>query len=70
MCGEVAADPLMVPVLLAFGLNEFSVASPSILRTRKTISQWTMDECQALADKVLALKTANEVKAALQAAAK
>ena len=60
----------MVPVLLAFGLDEFSVSSPSILRTRKVISKWTMDEAKKLADTVLGFKTANEVKAALQAAAK
>ncbi|MBR3385074.1 MAG: phosphoenolpyruvate--protein phosphotransferase, partial [Atopobiaceae bacterium] len=59
-----------IPVLLSFGLDEFSVSAPSILRTRKTISQWTLEEANALTEKVMGLKTANEVKAALQAAAK
>ena len=70
MCGEAAADPLMIPVLLSFGLGEFSVSAPSILRTRRTISQWTKEEADALTEKVMKLKTAAEVKAALQAAAK
>ena len=70
MCGEVAADPLMVPVLLSFGLGEFSVSAPSILRTRKVISQWTKADADALTEKVLALKTKEEVKAALEAAAR
>ncbi|MBQ6649700.1 MAG: phosphoenolpyruvate--protein phosphotransferase, partial [Atopobiaceae bacterium] len=70
MCGEAAADPLLIPVLLSFGLDEFSVSAPSILRTRKTISLWTLEEANALTEKVMGLKTANEVKAALQAAAK
>jgi phosphotransferase system enzyme I (PtsI) len=70
MCGEAAADPLLVPVLLSFGLDEFSVSAPSILRTRKIISQWTKAEADALAEKVLTLKTESEVKAALIAAAK
>lgn len=70
MCGEAAADPLLIPVLLSFGLNEFSVSAPSILRTRHIISEWTKAEADALAEKVLKLKTAAEVKAALQAAAK
>ena len=70
MCGEAAADPLLIPVLLSFGLGEFSVSAPSILRTRRTISQWTKEEADALAEKVLTLKTAAEVKAVLQAAAK
>jgi phosphotransferase system enzyme I (PtsI) len=70
MCGEAAADPLLVPVLLSFGLDEFSVSAPSILRTRKIISQWTKAEADALTEKVLTLKTESEVKAALIAAAK
>jgi phosphoenolpyruvate-protein phosphotransferase len=70
MCGEAAADPLLIPVLISFGLGEFSVSAPSILRTRRIISQWTKEEADVLTEKVLALKTAAEVKAALQAAAK
>ena len=68
MCGEAAADPLLIPLLISFGLGEFSVSAPSILRTRKIISQWTKAEADALAEKVLALKTKEEVKAALEAA--
>ena len=70
MCGEAAADPLLIPVLLSFGLNEFSVSAPSILRTRRIISEWTKEEADALAEKVVTLKTAAEVKAVLQAAVK
>ena len=70
MCGEAAADPLLIPVLISFGLGEFSVSAPSIRRTRRIISQWTKEEADVLTEKVLTLKTAAEVKAALQAAAK
>ncbi|MGI6229340.1 MAG: phosphoenolpyruvate--protein phosphotransferase [Tractidigestivibacter sp.] len=70
MCGEVAADPLMVPMLISFGLDEFSVSSPSILRTRRIISLWSKEEADALAEKVMKLETATEVKAMLQKAAK
>ncbi|OUO35290.1 phosphoenolpyruvate--protein phosphotransferase [Olsenella sp. An290] len=70
MCGEAAADPLLIPVLLSFGLNEFSVSAPSILRTRRIISEWTKAEADALTEKVMKLKTATEVKAMLQAAAR
>ena len=70
MCGEAAADPLLIPVLLSFGLNEFSVSAPSILRTRKIISEWTKEEADALTEKVMKLKTATEVKVMLQAAQK
>ena len=70
MCGEAAADPLLEPLLVSWGLEEFSMSAPSILRARKTISQWSKAECDALAEKVLTLDTAAEVKAALEAAQK
>ncbi len=70
MCGEAAADPLLEPLLISWGLEEFSMSAPSILRARKTISQWTKAECDELAEKALSLDTAEEVKALLEAAAK
>ena len=66
MCGEAASDPLLVPVLLAFGLNEFSVSATAILATRKVMSLWTMDEAKALAEEVMQLTTEAEVKALLE----
>ncbi len=70
MCGEAAADPLLTPLLLAWGMEEFSVAAPSILKTRKAISEWTLADARALEEQVMQLKTAEEVKAALEAAAR
>lgn len=37
MCGEAAADPKMIPRLIDWGLDEFSVSSSRILKTRKLI---------------------------------
>ncbi len=70
MCGEAAADPLLEPLLISWGLEEFSMSAPSILRARKTISQWTKAECDELAEKALSLTTAEEVKALLESAQK
>ena len=70
MCGEAAADPLLTPLLLSWGMEEFSVSAPSVLKTRKAISQWHKAEADELEAKVMQLKTAEEVKAALEAAAK
>ena len=70
MCGEAAADPLLTPLLISWGMEEFSVSAPSVLRTRKTISQWTKADADALEEKVMQLKTAEEVKAALEEAAR
>ena len=70
MCGEAAADPLLTPLLLSFGLDEFSVSATSILATRKTISLWTMEEANAVAEKAMSLVTEAEVKEYLESVAK
>lgn len=61
MCGEAAADFKLIPLLLAFGLDEFSVSATSVLKTRKTISDCDVEECKALADKVMECVTEEEV---------
>ena len=70
MCGEAAADPLLIPLLLAFGLDEFSVSATSVLKTRKIISQRTIDEAKEVAEKALTLKTESEVVEYLTSVAK
>ena len=70
MCGEAAADPLLEPLLIAWGLEEFSMSAPSVLRARKTISQWSKAEAEELAEKALVCATADEVKALLSEAAR
>ncbi len=62
MCGEAAADPLLTPLLLAFGLEEFSVNPASVLATRYQISKWTQKEAEQAADKAMTLATADEVE--------
>ena len=70
MCGEAAADPLMIPLLMSFGLDEYSVNPVLVLTARCIISKWTKAEADALAEKVLAMSTQEEIVAALKAAAK
>ena len=70
MCGEAAADPLLAPLLISFGLSEFSVSATSILATRKGISLWTKEEADAVAAKAMSLTTEAEVEAYLKSVAK
>ncbi len=70
MCGEAAADPLLTPLLLAFGLDEFSVSATSILATRRTISLWTQEEAEAVAEKAMSLVTEAELAEYLKSVAK
>ena len=70
MCGEAAADPLMIPLLISFGLDEYSVNPVLVLTARSIISKWSKSDADALAQKVLALTTEAEVVSELKAAAK
>ena len=66
MCGEAAADPLLIPLLLSFGLDEFSVGAASVLATRRRISRWSKADADALAAQALVLSTEAEVRALLK----
>lgn len=62
MCGEAASDPLMIPLLLAFGLNEFSMSASVMLKARKIITGYNMEELRTMADEVMSLVTAGEIE--------
>lgn len=70
MCGEAAADPLLIPLLISFGLGEFSVSATSVLATRGTIAKWSKAEADELAAKALSLATETEVAELLKANAR
>ena len=62
MCGEAASDPMMIPLLLAFGLNEFSMSASAILYSRKLITNYSTSELQAVANEAMSFTTAKEVE--------
>ncbi|EFD05051.1 phosphoenolpyruvate-protein phosphotransferase [Peptostreptococcus anaerobius 653-L] len=62
MCGESAGDQMMIPILLGFGLDEFSMSPISILRARRLINSVSEKDMQALSDKVLEFGTAKEIE--------
>ena len=70
MCGEAAADPLLIPLLISFGLGEFSVSATSVLATRGTIAKWSKAEADELAAKALSLATEAEIAELLKANAR
>jgi phosphotransferase system enzyme I (PtsI) len=70
MCGEAAADPLMIPLLMSFGLDEYSVNPVLVLTARCIISKWSKEEADALTARVMAMDTEEEIVAALKDAAK
>lgn len=61
MCGEAAADPLLIPLLISFGLDEYSVNPTSLLATRREISRWSKQEADKIAESVMALETEKQI---------
>jgi len=61
MCGEAAADPLLIPALLAWGMDEFSMSASSILKSRQIISGCDSKDLKAKVDKVLEMSTESEI---------
>ena len=70
MCGEAAADPLLIPLWISFGLTEYSVGPASILATRAAIAGWNHEEARALAEAVMGAVTPDAVLDLLKAAAR
>ena len=62
MCGEAASDPFFIPLLVGLGLDEFSMNASKILKARKLIRELDFEECEKLAEEVLNLSSAEEVR--------
>lgn len=70
MCGEMAGDPIAVPVLMGMGLDEFSMSAPSVLQTRSLMKKLNTADMKLLAEKALDAETNDEVIALVEAATK
>lgn len=62
MCGEMANNPYAVPLLMAMGLDEFSMSSSQILRVRSLINQLSTRKLQPLVHRAIHAETAAEVR--------
>ena len=60
MCGEVTGDQIAVPLLMGLGLDEFSMSSTSVLKTRSLMKKLDTKEMAKLADKALNECVTNE----------
>lgn len=62
MCGEVAGDEKLIPVLLGMGLDEFSMSASSILKARYLIKNTSKKEVETMLEDILNLPTAEDVE--------
>lgn len=63
MCGEMAGDPIAIPILLGLGLDEFSMSATSILPARSQIRNLSKKEMASYTEQLLNMETAEEVVA-------
>jgi phosphocarrier protein FPr len=66
ICGELAADPLAVPVLVGLGVDELSVSARSIAEVKAGVRELTLADAQQLAQQALALGSASDVRALVE----
>jgi phosphotransferase system enzyme I (PtsI) len=66
VCGEMAGEPLYVPILLGLNVDRFSMNPQSLPRVKNLIRRSSMKNCTRFARKVLKLRTANEIKESLK----
>lgn len=62
MCGEVAGEPMLIPVLLGMGLDEFSMSPISILKARYIVNNTSIEEMKELVSQCTDMSTAKEVE--------
>lgn len=62
MCGEAAADPLLIPLLLVWGLDEFSMSASSILKSRKLVTNSSIADLEKVEKEVMKFTTEKEVR--------
>ncbi|MCK6257968.1 phosphoenolpyruvate--protein phosphotransferase [Fictibacillus sp. KIGAM418] len=61
MCGEMAGDPIAIPILLGLGLDEFSMSATSVLPARSQLSKLSKAEAEKHVDTILNMDTAEDV---------
>jgi phosphotransferase system enzyme I (PtsI) len=67
VCGEIAGEPLYVPLLVGMGVDELSLAASSLPRVKEVIRRMKLSEVQELAAATLHATRSREVLAMLNA---
>jgi phosphotransferase system enzyme I (PtsI) len=61
VCGEVAGDPVLAPLLLGLGIDELSAAPPSVPSIKFLVRRTKMSEAKELADFALNCESPAEI---------
>jgi phosphoenolpyruvate-protein phosphotransferase (PTS system enzyme I) len=63
VCGEMAGDVALVPLLLGLGVDELSAAATLVPRVKRAVQSLAIPECRDLVEETLKLNTASEILA-------
>jgi phosphoenolpyruvate-protein phosphotransferase (PTS system enzyme I) len=63
VCGEMAGDVALVPLLLGLGMDELSAAATLVPRVKRAVQSLTIPECRELVEETFKLNTASEILA-------
>jgi phosphocarrier protein FPr len=66
VCGELAADPAAVPILVGLGVDELSVSARSIGEVKACVRELNLIGAKQLAQAALTVGTAGEVRALVE----
>jgi phosphoenolpyruvate-protein kinase (PTS system EI component) len=67
VCGDAAADPAVLPLLIGLGVRKLSVGAARLPQVAEWIADANSSVCAALADRVLQAATTEQVQAHLKA---
>jgi phosphotransferase system enzyme I (PtsI) len=62
VCGEMAANPKLVPLLLGLGLRSFSMNAPAVPRVKQAIRAVSIDDCARFARRVMEQSDADRIQ--------
>jgi len=62
LCGELAGEPLAIPILLGLGLDEFSMSPPAIPAAKQAIRSLALGRARQIAETALTLESAEAVQ--------
>src|SRR5437763_4202384 len=63
VCGEMAGDVALVPLLLGLGMDELSTAAIMVPRIKRAVQSLAIPECRELVEKTFKLDTGSEILA-------
>ena len=66
VCGEMAADVVMTPILVGLGVDEMSMGSVAVPRVKKAVQSLHYGECQRLTEELLSMDSGQQIHQRLQ----